>query len=143
MSGQDIVPPLELPCPTAPLPDLSLTEDSRVNMRIESRFSRNLEWLMGTQFTEVEVPQTAEAAFRTPVSPFNLRLNIVIQVVGSHGDVLPFVALGEELKRHGYRVRLATHGKFESFVKSAGLAFHPIGGDPVEKILPGALTSAL
>ncbi|OQD70782.1 hypothetical protein PENPOL_c001G00121 [Penicillium polonicum] len=129
---QGIAPPSELPYPTAPLPDLSLTEDGSVDMRVGLRFSRNLEWLMNTQSTEVGVSQTAEATFPTPVSPFNLRLNIVIQVVGSHGDVQPFVALGEELQRYGHRVRLATHAKFESFVKSAGLGFYPIGGDPVE-----------
>ena len=53
-----------------------------------------------------------------------LELNIVIQVVGSRGDVQPFVALGNELQRHGHRVRLATHGVFESFVRDSGLEFH-------------------
>ena len=59
-----------------------------------------------------------------------LELNIVIQVVGSRGDVQPFVALGNELQRHGHRVRLATHGVFESFVRDSGLEFYSIGGDP-------------
>lgn len=57
-------------------------------------------------------------------------LNIVVQVVGSRGDVQPFVALGNELQRSGHRVRLATHDTFKSFVTSAGLEFYPIGGDP-------------
>lgn len=61
-----------------------------------------------------------------------LELNIVIQVVGSRGDVQPFVALGNELQRHGHRVRLATHGVFESFVRDSGLEFYSIGGDPSE-----------
>ncbi|KNB09221.1 hypothetical protein FOXG_09845 [Fusarium oxysporum f. sp. lycopersici 4287] len=64
--------------------------------------------------------------------PFTTKLNIVIQVVGSRGDVQPFVALGTELKRHGHRVRLATHNTFESFVHDSGLEFYPIGGDPTE-----------
>ena len=59
-------------------------------------------------------------------------LNIVIQVVGSRGDVQPFVALGSELLRHGHRVRLATHDAFSEFVGKAGLEFYPIGGDPAE-----------
>ncbi|KAK6187985.1 hypothetical protein LQW54_013583, partial [Pestalotiopsis sp. IQ-011] len=42
------------------------------------------------------------------------RLNIAIQVVGSRGDVQPFVALGSELQRDGHRVRLATHNTFEN-----------------------------
>lgn len=57
-------------------------------------------------------------------------LNIVIQVVGSRGDVQPFIALGNELQRSGHRVRLATHGTFKSFVTEADLEFYPIGGDP-------------
>jgi UDP:flavonoid glycosyltransferase YjiC (YdhE family) len=61
-----------------------------------------------------------------------LELNIVIQVVGSRGDVQPFVALGNELQRHGHRVRLATHGVFETFVRDSGLEFYCIGGDPSE-----------
>lgn len=61
-----------------------------------------------------------------------LRLNIVIQVVGSRGDVQPFIALGNELQRHGHRVRLATHDVFDSFVRDSGLEFYPIGGDPSE-----------
>lgn len=62
----------------------------------------------------------------------HVALNIVIQVVGSRGDVQPFLALGSELQRHGHRVRLATHGVFESFVRESGLEFHSIGGDPSE-----------
>lgn len=53
-----------------------------------------------------------------------------IQVVGSRGDVQPFIALGTELQQYGHRVRLATHDMFASFVRKAGLEFYPIGGDP-------------
>lgn len=59
-------------------------------------------------------------------------LNIVVQVVGSRGDVQPFVALGQELRLHGHRVRLATHNTFGTFVRDSGLEFYPIGGDPAE-----------
>ncbi|PKS06254.1 hypothetical protein jhhlp_007000 [Lomentospora prolificans] len=61
-----------------------------------------------------------------------IRLNIVIQVVGSRGDVQPFIALGTELRASGHRVRLATHDTFNDFVRSAGLEFYPIGGDPTD-----------
>ncbi|KAI1126478.1 UDP-glucose,sterol transferase [Nemania abortiva] len=60
------------------------------------------------------------------------RLNILIQVVGSRGDVQPFVALGLALQAHGHRVRIATHDIFQHFVTSSGLGFYPIGGDPTE-----------
>jgi UDP:flavonoid glycosyltransferase YjiC (YdhE family) len=56
----------------------------------------------------------------------------VIQVVGSRGDVQPFVALGNELQRAGHRVRLATHDTFEKFIKESGLEFYPIGGNPAD-----------
>lgn len=63
---------------------------------------------------------------------FPLHLNIVIQVIGSRGDIQPFVALGKELKAHGHRVRLATHLAFRDFVLDADLEFFNIGGDPAE-----------
>ncbi|KAH6695256.1 UDP-glucose,sterol transferase [Plectosphaerella plurivora] len=59
-------------------------------------------------------------------------LNIVVQIVGSRGDVQPFVALGCALQAHGHRVRLATHGDFSDLVKGAGLEFFNIGGNPAE-----------
>ncbi|KAE8364928.1 hypothetical protein BDV27DRAFT_127701 [Aspergillus caelatus] len=66
------------------------------------------------------------------VKEFPLQLNIVIQVIGSRGDIQPFVALGRELKSHGHRVRLATHLAFREFVLQGGLEFFSIGGDPTE-----------
>ena len=67
-------------------------------------------------------------------------MNIVLQVVGSRGDVQPFVALGTELQKYGHRVRLATHDVFKTFVTDAGLEFFPIGGNPAElmavRVLP-------
>lgn len=59
-------------------------------------------------------------------------MNIVIQVVGSRGDVQPFVALGNELQKSGHRVRIGTHAVFKSFVQNSGLEFYAIGGDPTE-----------
>ena len=60
-------------------------------------------------------------------------LNVVIHVVGSRGDVQPFVALGKVLKKdYGHRVRLATHGTFRQFVEENSLEFFSIGGDPAE-----------
>ena len=59
-------------------------------------------------------------------------LNIVIQVLGSRGDVQPFIALGNELQKYGHRVRLASHNASKHFVQQAGLEFYPIGGDPAQ-----------
>ena len=61
------------------------------------------------------------------------RLNVVIQIVGSRGDVQPFVALGQVLRdTYGHRVRIATHPTFQKFVEENGLEFFSIGGDPAE-----------
>ncbi|KAI1803598.1 glycosyltransferase family 1 protein [Daldinia bambusicola] len=61
------------------------------------------------------------------------RLNVVIQIVGSRGDVQPFVALGKILKdTYGHRVRIATHATFQKFVEENDLEFFNIGGDPAE-----------
>ncbi|XVF41562.1 hypothetical protein PTKIN_Ptkin01aG0289500 [Pterospermum kingtungense] len=62
-------------------------------------------------------------------------LQIVMLIVGTRGDVQPFVAIGKRLQADGHRVRLATHSNFKDFVLNAGLEFYPLGGDP--KVLAG------
>ncbi|KAI8539466.1 hypothetical protein RHMOL_Rhmol09G0185400 [Rhododendron molle] len=62
-------------------------------------------------------------------------LQIVMLIVGTRGDVQPFVAIGKRLQEYGHRVRLATHSNFEEFVLAAGLEFFALGGDP--KVLAG------
>ncbi|GMG24688.1 unnamed protein product [Aspergillus oryzae var. brunneus] len=69
---------------------------------------------------------------RNDGAQFPVRLNVLIHVVGSRGDVQPFIALGRAMKQHGHRVRLATHLVFRDFVKENGLEFFNIGGDPAE-----------
>lgn len=63
-----------------------------------------------------------------------LRLNIVIIVIGSRGDIQPFLRIGKILKEdYGHRVRIATHPAFKNFVQDdSGLEFFSIGGDPSE-----------
>lgn len=87
-----------------------------------------------------EAPQRP-AAFRasseTVLTPDSMRcpkLNIVIMVIGSRGDVQPFLKIGKVLKEQcGHRVRIATHPAFREFVeKDSGLDFFSVGGDPSE-----------
>jgi UDP:flavonoid glycosyltransferase YjiC (YdhE family) len=60
-------------------------------------------------------------------------MNVVIHVVGSRGDVQPFVALAKVLRdTYNHRVRLATHPVFKQFVEENGIEFFSIGGDPSE-----------
>lgn len=61
-------------------------------------------------------------------------MNIVIMVIGSRGDIQPFLKIGKILKeQHGHRVRMATHPAFRDFVEQdIGLEFFSVGGDPAE-----------
>ncbi|KAJ1424984.1 UDP-glucuronosyl/UDP-glucosyltransferase [Sesbania bispinosa] len=43
--------------------------------------------------------------------------------------------LSEHEREYGHHVRLATHTNFKAFVKSAGVDFYPLGGDP--RVLAG------
>ncbi|URE05892.1 sterol 3-beta-glucosyltransferase [Musa troglodytarum] len=75
-----------------------------------------------------------EAVDEEPVDLTDLQcrphMQIVILIVGTRGDVQPFVAIGKRLQGYGHRVRLATHVNFREFVLIAGLEFYPLGGDP-------------
>jgi UDP:flavonoid glycosyltransferase YjiC (YdhE family) len=107
---------------------LTLLDDGRINIDLKSRLTKTLVKLVPEKSKEPFEPSRRFTVYHN----FNVRLNIVIQVVGSRGDVQPFVALGQELQKYGHRVRLATHNTFEEFVKKANLEFYPIGGDPKE-----------
>ncbi|EXJ54134.1 hypothetical protein A1O7_09471 [Cladophialophora yegresii CBS 114405] len=61
------------------------------------------------------------------------RLNIVIMVIGSRGDIQPFLKIGKILTTYNHRVRIASHPTFKQFVEEEmGLEFFSIGGDPSE-----------
>lgn len=59
------------------------------------------------------------------------RLNVVLLVIGSRGDVQPFIPIARRIAwRH--RVRLAAHAEFRAMVERAGVEFFPLAGDPHE-----------
>lgn len=102
-----------------------------MDVDLTSRLSRTIAEVVKLPLTGSSVlnPTPEYTCYASP-DQFPLRLNIVIQVVGSRGDVQPFIALGTELKNNRHRVRLAAHARFENFVHDSGLEFYPIGGDP-------------
>lgn len=86
---------------------------------------------------EKERPRFARTSSETIVSPESFHcppLNIVIMVIGSRGDIQPFLKIGKILKeQYGHRVRIATHPAFRDFVeKDSDLEFFSVGGDPSE-----------
>lgn len=80
---------------------------------------------------KTDADSIAESLHKTAQIP---RLNIVIIVIGSRGDIQPFLKIGKILKEeHGHRVRIATHPTFRDFVeKETQLEFFSVGGDPSE-----------
>ncbi|KAM7219278.1 hypothetical protein V8F06_005314 [Rhypophila decipiens] len=129
----------------------AVTADGRVNININQKNHMLADLLLRTATnTQTEGPSaTSTAATQTgplppPYIPPSLggslegqtpppKLNVVIQIVGSRGDVQPFVALGKVLRdTYGHRVRVATHPTFKDFVIENGLEFFSIGGDPAE-----------
>lgn len=53
-------------------------------------------------------------------------MRILIATVGSHGDVLPFIALGKEMQRRGHDVRFYADKAFEHIANEAALHFTSI-----------------
>ncbi|KAH7321377.1 family 1 glycosyltransferase [Stachybotrys elegans] len=119
----------------------AVTDDGRVNINISSSTNRLADLLAPTfnrQIAAQHEPDLPPAYIPPSLGgrPDQVpppRLNVVIQIVGSRGDVQPFVALGKVLKdTYGHRVRVATHATFQQFVEENGLEFFCIGGDPAE-----------
>jgi hypothetical protein len=116
---------------------LSILENGRVDIHIDPHKPSIAGLLSQIETPNIHSDRNNEhiASAKKPFARdgyFPLHLNIVIQVIGSRGDIQPFVALGRELKSHGHRVRLATHLTFRQFVLDSGLEFFNIGGDPTE-----------
>ncbi|HJV62993.1 MAG TPA: glycosyltransferase [Albitalea sp.] len=54
-------------------------------------------------------------------------MEILLCAAGSHGDVLPFVAIGRECRARGHDVTLLANPVFKAYAESAGMAFVPVG----------------
>lgn len=66
-----------------------------------------------------------------PVKPRE-GMHFTFLTVGSRGDVQPYIALARGLMREGHRVRIATHDEFGKWIRSFGIEFREVGGDPAE-----------
>lgn len=113
---------------------LSTGQDGRLSLHL-GKDAAKLYNLFVTEAVNSTTPSSCSSDFQDSNSEFdNLppRLNIVLQVVGSRGDVQPFLAVGKRLQQAGHRVRLATHPVFQTLAESHGIEFFSIGGDPAE-----------
>ncbi|KAG0373032.1 Sterol 3-beta-glucosyltransferase [Mortierella sp. AD032] len=61
-------------------------------------------------------------------------LRITCLTIGSRGDVQPYIALCKRLMQDGHSCRIATHGEYKEWIKSHGIEFGHVGGDPGELI---------
>lgn len=59
---------------------------------------------------------------------------LVIECIGSRGDVEPYVGLGVGLQRAGFDVAIATHDTFRELVEQSDLEHRPVAGDPSELV---------
>ncbi|KAL6497693.1 hypothetical protein OROHE_027018 [Orobanche hederae] len=105
----------------------TIQDDGTVNFEVPADIRhQSLHFVNGTVYDKdivIEGEDTEDAPLLPP-------LQVVMLIVGTRGDVQPFVAIGKRLQADGHRVRLATHSNFKEFVMSAGLEFFPLGGDP-------------
>ncbi|KAH7691854.1 Sterol 3-beta-glucosyltransferase protein [Dioscorea alata] len=124
---------------------LSKLLDDKISAKKKRRMLKRIATMKNDGTVEVEYPSSVEPPLelRSPDGNGDVidegesvdfrymrPLQIAILIVGTRGDVQPFVAIGKHLQHYGHRVRLATHANFKEFVLTAGLEFYPLGGDP-------------
>jgi hypothetical protein len=113
--------------------DARVGEDGRVNIEFLEKKSHQLSDLTRVlSKTDFDLPVEVLAKLDRENYDHPPPLRIVIQIIGSRGDIQPFIALGKVLKTYGHHVRVATHPTFRDFVKENGLEFFSVGGDPAE-----------
>eukprot|EP01059_Diplonema_ambulator_P016243 TRINITY_DN2760_c0_g1_i1.p1 TRINITY_DN2760_c0_g1~~TRINITY_DN2760_c0_g1_i1.p1 ORF type:complete len:2693 (+),score=805.41 TRINITY_DN2760_c0_g1_i1:108-8186(+) len=113
---------------------LQKIEQNKKKLRIDD-YSLNQQSLEEVFAKTVMSEVTPKQQVRPP------KLNIVMLIVGTRGDVQPFLALALGLARQGHMVRLATHGKFQNFVeeevrrrckgeRGGGVEYFYLAGEP-------------
>lgn len=120
--------------------EAQVNREGRVNInfshgahKLSQHLRRKAPWVV-PQPEEPQQNQNDGASFQDILRKYSgvPRLNVAIHIVGSRGDVQPFIAIGKVLTKPPYRhrVRICTHPVFKDFVEENGLEFFSIGGDP-------------
>jgi hypothetical protein len=106
---------------------VSILDGDRVEIELDGRTTRKHEHLLRASVSHASpTDHTLDEPRPVPA------LAIAILIVGSRGDVQPFLPIAQRLARDGHRVRIATHAVFREFVESHGIEFFPLAGDPRE-----------
>lgn len=63
--------------------------------------------------------------------------HIVLVTLGTYGDILTRIALGEALMAEGASVTIVSYAAFEELVRRSGAGFRPVPGDP-RKVIENA-----
>ncbi|CZR52709.1 related to sterol glucosyltransferase [Phialocephala subalpina] len=121
-----------------------INTDGRINIHVTDKASKLTKYLAKrARYTHGQSPlgedltsnnRAYENNFQSILGKYKEapKLNIAIHIVGSRGDVQPFIAIAQELMKppYGHRVRICTHPVFKTFVEENGIEFFSIGGDP-------------
>ncbi|EEY17393.1 CHIP6 [Verticillium alfalfae VaMs.102] len=125
-----------------PTTSSNVGNDGRVNVQFHASPKMLAGWVSRFQgnFCDRPPPRHPPKVRKGSYIPFDdddeshcprLPLCIAIHIVGSRGDVQPFIPIAQLLKStYGHRVRICTHPVFKDFVESNGVEFFSIGGDP-------------
>lgn len=70
-------------------------------------------------------------------------MRVLLLTFGTQGDVMPFVALGQQLLAAGHEVTLAAPSRYASLVGAAGVNFGPIDDGPLAQLDLGATIGAV
>src|SRR5215470_6707328 len=105
---------------------VSVLDGGRLRIELDDRAARKRQQLPHPG--PFPIPPGEAAAVEGPIPA----LSIAILIVGSRGDVQPFLPIARRLVRDGHRVRIATHAVFRDFVESHGVEFFPLAADPRE-----------
>jgi sterol 3beta-glucosyltransferase len=118
----------------------AVQHDGRFNIKFNEkalRFARKLEkrsYVRRQLYADLQPEKSKKRATQPAIAESHSipRLNVAVHIVGSRGDVQPFIAIGKVLAKppYNHRIRICTHPVFKDFVEENGLEFFSIGGDP-------------
>ncbi|SCU95737.1 LAFA_0G01992g1_1 [Lachancea sp. 'fantastica'] len=80
-----------------------------------------------------DLPMMVEESpfYKTSITP-KKSYRFGLLTIGSRGDVQPYIALAKGLLKEGHRVTIISHSEFGSWVRSYGIKFREIAGNPAE-----------